>query len=104
MTMRIAFSMDGGLASFPGLRRPITLDCDALPPRQAARLRALVERARFFSAPAPDQTSPAPDARTYTLEIEDGKECRRLRIPEPVADEDLRALIAELRQCARDQR
>jgi hypothetical protein len=104
MTMRIAFSVDGGIASFPGLRRPVTLDCDALPPQQAARLRALVERARFFSAPPPDRASPSPDARTYTLEIDDGKQCRTLRIAEPVADDDLRALIAELRQCAHDKR
>lgn len=99
--MRIAFSVDGGIASFPGLRRPVQLDCDALPREQAERLRSLVARARFFTAAVPDAPPRAADTRTYTLEIDDGRQCRTLRIPEPVADADLRALIAEIRECAR---
>jgi hypothetical protein len=101
--MRIAFGVEGGIASFPGLRRPVTIDCDALPAEQAARLRALVERTRSAAAP----TAPRPgaaDTRTYTVEIDDGRECRTLRIPEPVVDQDLRALVDELRQCARNRR
>ena len=101
--MRIAFGVDGGIASFPGLRRPVTIDCDALPPEQAARLRALVERTRAVTAPA--SASPrAADTRTYTVEIDDGRECRTLRIPEPVVDRDLRALVDELRRCAGNRR
>ena len=96
--MRIAFSMDGGIASFPGLRRPLTLDCDALPPEQGARLRELVDQARFFTAAAGTARG-SPDARTYTLEIDDGKQCRTLRLTEPVADASLRALIAAIREC-----
>jgi len=92
--------MDGGIASFPGLRRPLTLDCDALPPEQGARLRQLVEQARFFTA-APAAPSHAVDARTYTLEIDDGKQCRTLRLTEPIADASLRALIAAIRECGR---
>lgn len=99
--MRIAFSVDGGLASFPGLRRPVTLECDRLAPEHGARLRALVERARFFSAtPAPPSPA-APDVRTYTVEVDDGARCRTLRLTEPIADAGLRALVEELRACAR---
>ena len=96
--MRIAFGIEGGIASFPGLRRPVTIDCDALPPQQAARLRTLVERARAAASPASAPPGAA-DTRTYTVEIDDGRECRTLRIPEPIADQDLRALVDELRQC-----
>lgn len=102
--MRIAFSMDGGIASFPGLRRPVTLDCDHLPPQRAARLRELVDDAHFFSAPAPAHKTPAPDARAYTIEIDDGRQCRTLTLREPIADERLRALVAEIRDCAQSTR
>lgn len=102
--MRIAFSMDGGLASLPGLRRPVAFDCERLSPERAARLRALVERARFFTAPAGAAVSGAPDARSYTVEIEDGRQCRTMTIPEPIADAKLRELVAEIRDCARTLR
>ena len=99
--MRIAFSVDGGLAGFPGLRRPVTLECDRLPPERSARLKALVEQARFFSA-APAPPSPAArDVRTYTIEVDDGARCRTLTLTEPIADAALRALVDELRACAR---
>jgi len=100
--MRIAFGVEGGIASFPGLRKPVTIDCDALPPEQAARLRTLVERTRAVTAPASAPPGAA-DTRTYTVEIEDGRECRTLRIPEPIVDEDLRALVDELRRCTRNR-
>ncbi|HSV21229.1 MAG TPA: protealysin inhibitor emfourin [Casimicrobiaceae bacterium] len=99
--MRIAFSVDGGVASFPGLRRPVTLECDRLPPERSARLKALVEEAHFFSA-APAPPSPAArDVRSYTVEVDDGARCRTLTLTEPIADAALRALVEELRVCAR---
>lgn len=104
MSMRIAFSIDGGIASLPGLRRPVTLDCDHLPPERAARLQRLVERARFFSATPGAPSRPAPDARSYTVEIDDGTQCRTLTVAEPIADASLRDLIAEIRDCAQTLR
>ena len=99
--MHIALSIDGGLASFPGLRRPVTVDSTRLPPERAARLRALVERARFFSA-APAAAHPASaDARSYTVRIDDGGQCRTLTLAEPIADAGLRELVSEIRDCAR---
>lgn len=102
--MRIAFSVDGGLASLPGLRRPVTLDCDRLPPQRAARLRHLVERARFFTAAPAVAAHAAPDARSYTVEIDDGRQCRSLTLAEPIADPGLRELVAEIRDCAQSLR
>jgi hypothetical protein len=99
--MRIAFSVDGGLASLPGLRRPITLECDRLPPERSARLKALVEQARFFSAEPAAPSAAGRDVRTYTVEVDDGVRCRRLTLTEPIADAGLRALVEELRGCAR---
>ena len=98
--MRIAFSVDGGLASFPGLRRPVTFECDRLTPERSARLKALVDQARFFSAAA-TPASGGPDRRTYTVEIDDGSRSRTLTLAEPIADDALRALVDEIRDCAR---
>jgi len=41
--MRIDFRMDGGIAAFPGLAKPVSIDCEALPPADTARLRTLVQ-------------------------------------------------------------
>ena len=102
--MRIDFRMDGGIAAFPGLAKPVSIDCDALPPAQTARLRALVERAGIFGMPGKQHASPAPDARAYTIAVVDGGSCRTVTVKEPIANEALRALIAELRAHADAQR
>ena len=102
--MKIDFSVDGGLASFPGLRRPVTLECDRLPPERRERLAQLVERAQFFSA-APAGGSPGgADRRTYTVCIEDGARTRTLKLVEPIGDASLRELVDEIRDCARTLR
>ena len=102
--MKIDFSVDGGVASFPGLRRPVTLECDRLPADRRARLEALVDRARFFSAAAPSTAPAGPDCRTYTVAIEDGTRARTLKLVEPIGDAGLRALVDEIRDCARTLR
>jgi hypothetical protein len=101
--MRIAFSVDGGLASFPGLRKPVTLDSAQLSPQRAQRLHALVERAQFFKA-APPQPPSGADQRAYTVEIDDGRQCRTMTLTEPIADAGLRELVSEIRDCAREVR
>ena len=99
--MKIDFSVDGGVASFPGLRRPVTLECDRLPPERRERLAQLVEQARFFSAPPASPSPGGPDRRTYTVCIEDGPRTRTLKLTEPIGDPSLRELVAEIRDCAR---
>lgn len=95
--MRIDFSVDGGIAAFPGLAKPVTIDCDVLPPTATARLRKLVRRADFFARPAHGPATRMPDARAYTIAIDDGPRCRTLTLTEPIADTALRDLVAELR-------
>jgi len=101
--VRIAFSVDGGIASFPALRRPVTFECDQLSPERSARLKALVDDARFFTAASPPPR-PGADRRSYTLKIDDGARCRTITVEEPVDDAALRALIDEIRDCARTLR
>ena len=95
--LRISFAIEGGLASFPGLRRPTLLDLDAMPDSERARLCTLIEQARFFERPEAPARPPMPDARTYTLAIEDDGRRRELRFSDPVQDPALGALLHAVR-------
>ncbi len=97
--MRIEFRIDGGLAAFPGLTKPVSIDCDRLPPQANARLRELVQRADLFKRPQ-RAASGMPDARVYTIAVDDGAQCRTVTVPEPIADPALRELVDELAQHA----
>jgi hypothetical protein len=98
--MRIDFRMEGGFAALPGLAAPVTIECDALPPVQQARLRDLLHRADFFTRPADNVPNPVPDARSYTIEVDDGANCRSVTVHEPIRDPALRDLVADLRDRA----
>src|SRR5215468_8488860 len=50
--MRVQFQSDGGLAVFPGLQTPISIDIEVLPASDANRLHQLVGATRFFDLPA----------------------------------------------------
>ncbi|WP_148615284.1 protealysin inhibitor emfourin [Nocardioides rubriscoriae] len=97
--MRISLRTDGGLATFPGLTRPVEVDSSSLGADEAARLEHLVGAARFFARPEP-AAGPAPgtaDAMTYTLTVDDGTRTRTLTVSDPLEDDDLAALISHLR-------
>lgn len=95
--MRIEFRIDGGLAALPGLATPVSIDCATLPANDAARLGKLVRKADFFGLPQPRVAAPMPDARAYTIAIDDGLQCRTLTFAEPIDDANMRELVAELR-------
>lgn len=100
--MRIRFSVDGGIAAFPGLAKPVTIDCAKLSSVDSAHLRDLVHRADFFARPIRGQAARMPDARAYTIAIDDGPQCRRtMTLTEPIADAALRDLVAGLHERAR---
>jgi hypothetical protein len=102
--MRIDFQVEGGIAAFPGLAKPVSIDCERLPPAATARLRDLMRQADFFALPR-DSTAPtAPDARRYTIAVDDGTRCGTVTVTEPIADPALRDLVAELRVHARQAR
>ncbi|MEO5702234.1 MAG: protealysin inhibitor emfourin [Casimicrobiaceae bacterium] len=97
--MRIAFSIDGGVAYFPRRQAPVWLDLDALPLDERSRVCRLIEAARFWTRAPDDVTAAPPDARTYTIAIEDGaRQCSR-RVVEPVTDSAMRALVVAIREC-----
>ena len=102
--MRIDFHVEGGLAAFPGLARPVSIDCERLPAAATERLRDLVRQADFFALPSDAQTPQAPDARRYTIAVDDGNRCSTVTVAEPIANPALRELVAELRRHARQAR
>jgi hypothetical protein len=100
--MRITFAMSStGLFYAPGLAEPVVLDLTVLPPAEAARIEALVREAHVLDRPtAPESLSPPmPDARCFTLTVEQDGRSRTLDLPEPIADPALKALV----RCLQDQ-
>jgi emfourin len=104
--MRVQFQSEGGVAFFPGLQKPVSIDVDALPASDADRLRQLVRAANFFDLPAHIGAPPrgAADMRTYTLTIEDGGQRHTVRVAEPITDDALQELVNALQTQVRTLR
>ncbi|MEO8630547.1 MAG: protealysin inhibitor emfourin [Betaproteobacteria bacterium] len=111
--MRITFSMSGGIAHFPGLSRPISIDLDASSAHAIGNLRELLREVDFFSLPAhcggaqqvagkTGAAAPAAaDHRTYTITLEAERQTHTVQVSDPVGDERLQRLIALLREASR---
>lgn len=100
--MRITFAMSStGLFYAPGLAEPVVLDLAALPPAEAARIEALVRGAHVLDRPATPEglSRPMPDARQFTVTVDDGGRSRTIELTEPIADPVLKDLV----RCLQDQ-
>jgi hypothetical protein len=76
-----------------------TIDVDALAPGEAARVRKLVDAARFDALPARlTKTAPQPWDFRHSITIEDGGAERTIEFHEEAAPPELRALVSELAQ------
>ncbi len=98
--MRITFSRSGGLAAFPGLAAPRTLDTAVMAPAEASVLEQLVRDARFHDLPARvGAAAPgAADYRTYEITVDDGARTHTIHVVEPIAEPTLRSLVQRLEQ------
>jgi hypothetical protein len=96
--MRVELHIDGGMAYFPGLSKPVVVDSRELSDAQATQLQQLIDSARFFELPAASRALPkgAADMRHYTITVVDGRRRRTVRLNDPVEDPHLQALIAFL--------
>jgi hypothetical protein len=92
--MRIDFAQAGGIAYFPGLNKPVTVEVDHLPKDEAEELKRLVEAARFFDLPAAvgAPARGAADYQHYILTVEDGGRRHTVRVLVPVEDPVLQEL------------
>jgi hypothetical protein len=92
--MKITYNRDGGIAHFPGLSAPISVDTATLPAAQAERLEQLCADAQLFERPqARPPSPPVADAYAYTLTIQQGRRRRTLQLHDPVEGEKLQALL-----------
>ena len=101
--MRVTFTMEGGIAYFPGLSRPVTIDSGELPDHEARELERLIEAARFFDRPATagPPARGATDYYQYTVTVEVGGRQHTVRLTDPVEDPGLQALLNYLRATAK---
>jgi hypothetical protein len=96
--MRIQLQTSGGIAYFPGLAGPRTIDVDALDPKTRDTIKRLIREADFFSLPAEAPVRPgAADHCTYQLTVEDGARRHSISVCDPVAPPPLQQLIDLLR-------
>jgi hypothetical protein len=97
--MRIQLKMEGGIAYFPGLSKPITIDSDQLPRQESDELKRLVNATRFFDLPAVIG-SPSPgaaDYRQYTITLQDEGKQHTVHLTDPIEDPSLQALLTYLK-------
>ncbi len=93
--MRIELKVDGGLASFPGLSKPIIIDSDALPDQEANKLKQLLDEVHFFDLP-PVINAPSPgaaDYRQYTITVDDGSKHHVVQATDPIKDPNFQNLL-----------
>lgn len=105
--MHVLFATSGGIAYFPGLARPVTIEADQLPSEEASRLDGLVADSGFFDRPERVECGSAPltaDCRQYTITIEKGGQCHTLVVSEPIEDPCIRQLVRFLEAQAKAAR
>lgn len=103
--MRIQFKTEGGIAYFPGLSKPVTIDTNELPAKEANELEQLIEAADFFDLPA-DFAPPrgAADYRQYTISVTAPGRTHTTRLVDPIEDPNVQALVDYLEDKARELR
>jgi hypothetical protein len=101
--MRVTFQTEGGIAHFPGLSRPVTIETDQLPEEEAAELDRLLEAARLIDRPAHmgKQARGAADYKQYAITVDADNRRYTVRLTEPVDDPDLQRLLRFLRDKAK---
>jgi hypothetical protein len=95
VAMRVEMQIEGGIAYFPGLNKPVVMDSSDLPKEQADQFKQLMASTHFFDLPAASRSLPkgAADTRRYTITVEDGRRRRTVRLNDPVEDSQMQALI-----------
>jgi hypothetical protein len=104
--MRVTFQTEGGIAHFPGLSQPVTIETDQMPEQEAAQLRELMGAARLLDRPGHmGRAAPgAADQRQYTITVEAEGRRYTVRLADPVEDPDLQRLLRFLQAQAKAQR
>ena len=98
--MRIQFKMEGGIAHFPGLARPINLNSLDLPQEEQDDLAEIIALTEFFNLPSKMDSphSGAADYRRYTIQIEIDQKNHTVSFTDPVISPHCQRLIQYLLQ------
>lgn len=98
--MRIRFTMEGGIAFFPGLSKPAVIDTVSLSQKDQAEVQRLLRETRFFELPENGEAPPygGADRQRYTITVEEDGKSHTLRLVDPIQDSHLQALVHYLRQ------
>ena len=83
--MRITFKSSGGVAYFPGLSAPKTIDVSSLPSDRQQEIHNLLAESRFFDLPT--RTPPrkgAADYQTHTITVADDAGQHTIEVSDPV--------------------
>ena len=101
--MRVTFQTEGGIAHFPGLSRPVTIETDQLPEQEATELRELMDAAQLLDRPAHVGKAGrgAADYRQHTITVEAQNRRYTVRVSEPIEDPDLQRLLRFLQDKAK---
>ncbi len=102
--MHIEFKMEGGIAHFPGLAKPVSIDTEQLPEEARVELENLVKEAGFFDLPGgsgPPGKRGA-DYYQYRITIEAGGQKHTVNVADPVEHPGLQKLVSVLRKRARE--
>jgi hypothetical protein len=104
--MRVTFQTEGGIAHFPGLSQPVTIETEQLPEQEAAELRELMGAARLLDRPAQRGKAArgAADYREYTITVEAQGRRYTVRLTDPIEDPELQRLLRFLQDQAKAQR
>jgi hypothetical protein len=104
--MRVIFTSEGGVAFFPGLSRPVTIDAAALTDEERNELEHLIDEAGFFTLPseAGKPAKGAADYRRYTITVEEPGRRHTVKASDPLDDPKLRNLIGFLQRKVREIR
>jgi len=98
--VRITYKSSGGVAYFPGLSAPKTIDVSSLPSDRQQEIRNLLAESRFFDLPT--RTPPrkgAADYQTHTITVADDAGQHTIEVSDPVPP-PLGRLIDLLRELA----
>ncbi len=96
--MRVRLQTSGGIAFFPGLAAPRTIDVDELDGKTRETVTRLIRDVDFFNLRPQAPTRPgAADHCTYQITVEDGARRHTVSVCDPVTSAPLQQLIDVLR-------
>ena len=104
--MRVIFTTEGGVAFFPSLCQPMTIDAAALTDEERTELDRLIDEAGFFAlgGEAGKPSKGAADYRRYTITVEEQGRRHTVKASDPLDDPKLRNLIGFMQRKVREMR